>query len=213
MPISPDRFIYLVRAGENHYKVGIAQDVMHRLKGIQTGNPKTIELIVAMYIPDAQSVERQLHKWLSSFKADGGREWFELDPENALRLIKKITSLTITADISKYLELRNLITRQTLLEEKVEAYFNKPEVIKKIEDAKEEELRLDYDEDKLFDEAVKVVRFANKASASMLQRRMRVGYARAARLLDQLEKSGVIGPGDGARPREVLPYSSSLLER
>ncbi len=44
---------------------------------------------------------------------------------------------------------------------------------------------------------------AGKASASLLQRRLRVGYARAARLLDILEERGIIGPGDGAKPREV----------
>jgi S-DNA-T family DNA segregation ATPase FtsK/SpoIIIE len=43
-----------------------------------------------------------------------------------------------------------------------------------------------------------------KASTSYLQRKLRVGYARAARLIDILEEKGVIGPGDGAKPREVL---------
>lgn len=58
-------------------------------------------------------------------------------------------------------------------------------------------------EDELFDAAVEEVRNAGKASASLLQRRLRVGYARAARLLDILEDKGIIGPGDGAKPREV----------
>ena len=44
---------------------------------------------------------------------------------------------------------------------------------------------------------------AKKASASLLQRRLSIGYARAARLLDILEEKGYIGPGDGAKPREV----------
>ena len=58
--------------------------------------------------------------------------------------------------------------------------------------------------DDLFDEAKAVVVRAQKASASLLQRRLRVGYARAARLLDLLEEAGIIGPGEGAKPREVL---------
>jgi len=59
------------------------------------------------------------------------------------------------------------------------------------------------DEDDLYEEAKNVVVEAGKASASLLQRRLRVGYARAARILDILEDKGVIGPGDGAKPREV----------
>ncbi len=59
------------------------------------------------------------------------------------------------------------------------------------------------DEDALFDEAKDVVTKAGKASASLLQRRLRVGYARAARLLDILEEKGIIGAGEGAKPREV----------
>lgn len=60
------------------------------------------------------------------------------------------------------------------------------------------------EEDELYTEAVRVVREAQKASASLLQRRLAVGYARAARLLDIMEKRGVVGPGDGAKPREVF---------
>jgi S-DNA-T family DNA segregation ATPase FtsK/SpoIIIE len=67
--------------------------------------------------------------------------------------------------------------------------------------------------DELYPEAYKVVVTTQKASASFLQRRLRVGYARAARLLDLLEERGVIGPGDGAKPREVLiKTNSSQLE-
>ena len=58
--------------------------------------------------------------------------------------------------------------------------------------------------DDMYEEAKVVVAQAGKASASLLQRRLRVGYARAARLLDLLEEKGVIGPGEGAKPREVF---------
>jgi S-DNA-T family DNA segregation ATPase FtsK/SpoIIIE len=59
-------------------------------------------------------------------------------------------------------------------------------------------------DDPLFKEAAETVIRSGKASASLLQRRLRVGYARAARLLDILEDQGIIGPADGARPRDVL---------
>lgn len=58
-------------------------------------------------------------------------------------------------------------------------------------------------EDPLYEEAKRVVKEARKASASLLQRRLRIGYARAARLIDILEERGVVGPGEGAKPREV----------
>ena len=59
-------------------------------------------------------------------------------------------------------------------------------------------------DDDLFTEAAECVIRTGKASASLLQRRLRIGYARAARLLDILEERGVVGPADGARPRDVL---------
>ncbi len=67
------------------------------------------------------------------------------------------------------------------------------------------------DDDDLFDAAKEEVMRAGKASASLLQRRLRIGYARAARLLDILEEKNIIGPGDGAKPREV--YAVSDAER
>jgi S-DNA-T family DNA segregation ATPase FtsK/SpoIIIE len=60
------------------------------------------------------------------------------------------------------------------------------------------------DQDPLFEEAKDEIIKAGKASASFLQRRFKVGYARAARILDELEAAGVIGPGEGAKPREIL---------
>ncbi len=61
-------------------------------------------------------------------------------------------------------------------------------------------------EDELYDEAVEMVRRLNKASVSLLQRRLRIGYTRAARLIDIMEERGVVGPAEsGSKPREVLP--------
>jgi len=59
-------------------------------------------------------------------------------------------------------------------------------------------------DDDLWRDAVSVVIEGRKASTSLLQRRLRVGYARAARLIETMEEKGIVGPADGARPREVL---------
>ena len=68
----------------------------------------------------------------------------------------------------------------------------------------ESTLENDEDDDEMYEEARQCVIEAGKASTSYLQRKLRLGYARAARLMDILEERGVIGPGDGAKPREVL---------
>lgn len=60
------------------------------------------------------------------------------------------------------------------------------------------------DQDPLFEEARRIVLESGKASASLLQRRLKLGYARAARVLDELEEAGIVGPADGAKPREVF---------
>jgi S-DNA-T family DNA segregation ATPase FtsK/SpoIIIE len=62
------------------------------------------------------------------------------------------------------------------------------------------------DDDDLYEEAKASVIEAKKASTSYLQRKLRIGYSRAARLMDILEKRGVIGPSDGAKPREILAF-------
>ncbi|MFA5086760.1 MAG: DNA translocase FtsK 4TM domain-containing protein [Candidatus Paceibacterota bacterium] len=59
-------------------------------------------------------------------------------------------------------------------------------------------------EDPLFEEAKRTVIVSKKASASLLQRRLGIGYARAARLIDILEERGIVGPADGAKPRDIL---------
>ncbi len=58
--------------------------------------------------------------------------------------------------------------------------------------------------DELFDDAKELILQAGKASTSYLQRRLKIGYSRAARIMDLLEEAGVIGPPDGAKPREIL---------
>lgn len=64
--------------------------------------------------------------------------------------------------------------------------------------------------DELYDEAVALVVDMQTASVSMLQRRFRIGYSRAARIVDQMEMRGIVGPPDGSRPRQVLVDKSEL---
>lgn len=62
----------------------------------------------------------------------------------------------------------------------------------------------DEDDDELYEDAKEAVLEAGKASTSYIQRKLRIGYSRAARLIDMLEEKGVIGPANGAEPRKVI---------
>ncbi|MCD1257757.1 DNA translocase FtsK [Paenibacillus athensensis] len=75
------------------------------------------------------------------------------------------------------------------------------EMVPQIEEASDQAPEF---EDELYDQAVQIVLEAKQASVSLLQRRMRVGYTRAARLIDSMEAKGVVGPYEGSKPREVL---------
>jgi DNA segregation ATPase FtsK/SpoIIIE, S-DNA-T family len=67
----------------------------------------------------------------------------------------------------------------------------------------------DGERDQLYDEAVQIVIDTNQASISMIQRRLRIGYNRAARMVEQMEREGLVLPADGARPREVRMRGAS----
>jgi S-DNA-T family DNA segregation ATPase FtsK/SpoIIIE len=66
--------------------------------------------------------------------------------------------------------------------------------------------------DDMYKDAVRVVIENKKASTSLLQRRLRIGYSRAARIIEEMEEQGIIGAADGSRPREVLISSLADLE-
>jgi DNA segregation ATPase FtsK/SpoIIIE, S-DNA-T family len=85
-----------------------------------------------------------------------------------------------------------------------EAYWDRDD---EDEDEDEEDVDLDANgDDDLYEQAVDLVRRLNKASVSLLQRRLRIGYTRAARLIDVMEERGVVGPPvEGSKPRDVLP--------
>ena len=100
--------------------------------------------------------------------------------------------------------------------EKIVKYLEKmgrpdfSEVDFKTDKGKKEDSTLPAEKDPLFKEAVKVVLASSQASASHLQRRMSIGYARAGRLIDLMEQQGIIGPPQGVKPRDILVDESYL---
>ena len=71
---------------------------------------------------------------------------------------------------------------------------------------------VDPEQDPMYEEAVRLVLQMGKASTSTLQRHLRLGYGRAARILDTMQRDGIIGPPDGSKPREVLKRPDWLRE-
>jgi S-DNA-T family DNA segregation ATPase FtsK/SpoIIIE len=134
-----------------------------------------------------------------------------LDTSGAEKLLGRGDCLFVSAELSKPKRLQGAfisdaeIERVTnALKQEAQPDYNPEVVVKRVTGAVAGGSGEDAADDLLLGEARAEVVRAGKASASLLQRRLRVGYARAARLLDLLEERGIIGPGDGAKPREVL---------
>jgi S-DNA-T family DNA segregation ATPase FtsK/SpoIIIE len=75
----------------------------------------------------------------------------------------------------------------------------------------EKKISRDMGSDELFEDAVKIILHTQQASASLLQRRMRVGYTRAARLLDLMEQAEIVGPFRGSKAREIIVNPEQFL--
>lgn len=76
--------------------------------------------------------------------------------------------------------------------------------VQRLEDKANPPVGIPDQDDMLLSDAIALAKPYNVISASLLQRRLSIGYARAARILDQLEKLSVIGPGEGSKPRKVV---------
>jgi len=85
-----------------------------------------------------------------------------------------------------------------------------PEILQPPEDEKKQSENQEYDE--RYDEAVALVTKSGQASISMIQRHLRVGYNRAARIVETMEEEGVVGPSDGVKAREVLVKNYDEIE-
>ncbi|HCI05271.1 TPA: cell division protein FtsK [Patescibacteria group bacterium] len=141
-----------------------------------------------------------------------------LDAAGAEKLLGRGDSLFISADTSKPKRIQGPFISEKESERVVaylkekgqkllgEDYGYDPELSEMLTQdfSSSEETLFDVGDDELYQEAYDVVVKAGKASASLLQRHLRVGYARAARLLDLLEARGVVGPSQGAKPRDVF---------
>jgi DNA segregation ATPase FtsK/SpoIIIE, S-DNA-T family len=108
-----------------------------------------------------------------------------------------------------------LVVEQTRQREQEldEGYLELPEVFADPEDDDGAHGEFDPDDDPLLDRAIEIVVQTQTASVSLLQRRLRVGYTRAGRLVDMLERRGIISGYEGSKPRRVLVDENALTQR
>ncbi|MDU2584914.1 MAG: DNA translocase FtsK, partial [Anaerococcus prevotii] len=139
-----------------------------------------------------------------------------LDAQGAEKLLGKGDMLYASSDSMRPTRIQGafvsddeVISVVRTIKEGNEANYDE-EAIEKVEENVESPTEGSDDEDELIDEAIKVIINENTASVSMLQRKLKIGYARAGRIIDQLEQRGVVGGYEGSKPRKVLVDRSYL---
>lgn len=188
---------------------GDVEDSIARLA--QMARAAGIHLIIATQRPSVDVITGVIKANIPSRIAFGVSSQVDsrtiLDAAGAEKLLGRGDMLFVPVGASKAVRIQGAF----LSDQEVEAvvhYVSDQEqaeyvedIVPEVSDAAEEQ---DVFEDELYDQAVQIILEAKQASVSLLQRRLRIGYTRAARLIDSMEARGVVGPYEGSKPREVL---------
>ncbi|MFJ7735167.1 DNA translocase FtsK [Lysinibacillus sp. NPDC097287] len=129
-----------------------------------------------------------------------------LDMGGAERLLGRGDMLFLPAGASKPTRVQGAFLSDGEVEAVVDFVIEQQKVQYQEEMIPTEEAEILEETDELFDDAVQLVISMQTASVSMLQRRFRIGYSRAARIVDQMEQRGIVGPPEGSKPRQVLVH-------
>jgi len=129
-----------------------------------------------------------------------------LDVTGAEQLLGKGDMLFIPPGMPKLLRVHGAYVSEKEIN-KLVLFWNRqaePTYLEEILSGEKEGLELDQEKDPLYEEAVKIILESKQASVSYLQRRLKIGFNRAARLIEQMEAEGIVGPAYGSKPREIL---------
>ncbi|MFD2333264.1 DNA translocase FtsK [Cohnella sp. GCM10020058] len=198
---------------------GDVEDAICRLA--QMARAAGIHLIIATQRPSVDVITGVIKANIPSRIAFGVSSQVDsrtiLDMVGAEKLLGRGDMLFLPMGASKPIRVQGAFLSDNEVESVVaysrgqaEAEYNEelvPEIEESDDAANNEQL------DELFDQAVGIVLEAKQASVSLLQRRMRIGYTRAARLIDSMEARGVVGPYEGSKPREVLVTLEQFQQR
>lgn len=203
------KHVYIVRAGDSHYKIGVTSNIVKRISELQTSNGHKIELVSSRLVDDEKKVESELHKALREVRLSGGREWFDLTPKEAIDLCVELSKYSIpeTSILESLKETLALQTEKSIkLMRKIDRCIGQP--IKETHKVKLKVTRHSpkpiQKDDELAEQALSVFRTAGYASTSLLQRKLRIGYGRSARILDRLEQEGFVARQENNKPRELI---------
>ena len=135
-----------------------------------------------------------------------------LDTGGADKLLGRGDMLYLPLDASKPSRVQSVFIGDTEIEKLVDFWQSAPRLpLEEIdllggaeEETGDEAVEDDPNRDEMIDKAIEIALSHRKLSTSLLQRRLRIGYPRAARLMDQLEEEGIVGPGDGSKSRDVI---------
>lgn len=207
------KYVYLLKAGDNHYKVGVAASVRKRVSDLQTANPNRIDIVACKLVDNAYDLESELHTRLIGWKSGGGKEWFALTHEQVVDLAIELNQ-SPEVDISQNIRLRDILNGQAEIQKRIEYKLNSVlELANKNVEIRRTQLQAPKQErpkcvmisdDELMTAAILIAKEMGRASTSLLQRKLEIGYGRAARIIERLEEQGIVGPGRGSSPREVL---------
>lgn len=198
---------------------GDVEDAITRLA--QMARAAGIHLIIATQRPSVDVITGVIKANIPSRIAFGVSSQVDsrtiLDMVGAEKLLGRGDMLFLPMGASKPIRVQGAFLSDNEVEQVVgyargqaEAEYNEelvPEVDETETDTSDETL------DELFEQAVQIIIEAKQASVSLLQRRMRVGYTRAARLIDTMEAKGIVGPYEGSKPREVLMTMEQYQQR
>lgn len=165
---------------------------MQELSGA-TGVPTPFDLVYDILVPDALAGEQWIHRELTArgYREAANREFFRAPIHEVVKLMLQVRELMEAATVadrptSDLQRLSDLEAAGTVQDEVLEEW------------------------DDLFGEAAKLCVQQEQGSTALLQKRLRLGYGRAARIIDQLEHAGVLSAPDGSKPRAVLVDQQQL---
>ncbi|MAP38878.1 MAG: cell division protein FtsK [Dehalococcoidia bacterium] len=215
----PDRMPYLVVAIDElaDLMMTASFDVESSLCRLaQLGRATGIHLIVATQRPSVDVITGLIKANFPSRISFGMTSQVDsrtiLDVAGADKLLGKGDMLYLPLDAGKPSRVQNVFISDEEIESLVEFWKTTPwpalpriDLLAQSEADEDDDMDVaDRDRDEMLDKAIELAYSHRKLSTSLLQRRLRVGYPRAARLMDQLEEEGIVGPGDGSKSRDVI---------